>query len=86
MSSILTILRREFMSYVLSPIGYVIAVMFYLFRGVEVSNATAQFSNARLDLDMFARHYLLTKVFQPASTVSTHSVSSRSVRQGTPSQ
>jgi ABC-2 type transport system permease protein len=58
-STTLTVLRRELMAYCESPIGYGIAVLFYLCRGVEVSNATVRFAVNQVDLDLFAGHYLL---------------------------
>jgi ABC-2 type transport system permease protein len=53
-----TIFRRELLSYFVSPVGYVIAVLFYLFRGLEVDSVAFFFWRNQGDLDLFARSYL----------------------------
>jgi ABC-2 type transport system permease protein len=50
--------RRELLSYFVSPVGWVIAVLFYLFRGLEVDSVAYHFSVSQGDLDLFARSYL----------------------------
>ena len=42
MNTIITTLKKELASYFFSPVGYVIAVLFYLFRGWEVYAQTRQ--------------------------------------------
>jgi gliding motility-associated transport system permease protein len=50
-------LKKELMSYCFSPVSYVIAVLFYLFRGLEVNNAAHWFAESSLDQDLFATRY-----------------------------
>jgi ABC-2 type transport system permease protein len=49
---------RELLAYFTSPVGWVIAVMFYLFRGYEVSKQLWVMSRAQWDVDLFTRSYV----------------------------
>ncbi len=59
MSIVLTTLKKELMSYFFSPVGYIIAVLFYLFRGVEVSSLVTGIANLGGSRDDFAMAYTL---------------------------
>ncbi len=57
MNTILTTLARELRGYATSPVSYVIAVLFYLFRGTEVWTLAKNFSIYGADADIFAASY-----------------------------
>ncbi len=61
MSRIWTTIQRELMSYLFSPVGYVIAVLLYLFRGIEVSSIVKGMSFLGGDVDQFASMYVLQR-------------------------
>jgi ABC-2 type transport system permease protein len=57
-------LKKELMSYFYSPVSYLIAVLFYLWRGFEVSGLAQGFSTYQLDQDLFpSACYALTSTF-----------------------
>jgi len=60
-----TTLVRELMSYLFSPVGYVIAILVYLWRGFEVSSLIELFERTGVDRDTFATAYVfqLSSVF-----------------------
>ena len=49
MKVIWTTLKKELISYFSSPVAYVIAVLFYLYRGFEVQSVVKQVSEFQLD-------------------------------------
>lgn len=56
--------KKELLSYVVSPVGWIIAVVFYLWRGYEMAVEAERFSFFRLDQDLFtARSYGLNSTF-----------------------
>ncbi|MEM7202588.1 MAG: ABC transporter permease [Planctomycetota bacterium] len=63
MNVILTTLRKELASYFYNPVAYVIAVLFYLFRGVDVQALTESMARYGSDLDLYTTYY----VFRPSS-------------------
>lgn len=64
MNGTLVTLKKELMSYFYSPVSYLIAVLFYLWRGFEVSGAVQTFSAYQLDQDLFpSASYGLTSTF-----------------------
>ncbi len=46
--------KKELLSYLVSPVGWVIAVVFYLWRGYEMAQEAERFAVRRLDLDLFS--------------------------------
>lgn len=46
--------RKELLSYLVSPIGWVIAVVFYLWRGYDMEFLALRFAVYRLDQELFA--------------------------------
>lgn len=56
-------LKKELMSYFFSPVAYVIAVMFYLFRGLDVQALAEQMNRFGGDLDLFSTFY----IFRPST-------------------
>jgi ABC-2 type transport system permease protein len=56
-------LKKELKSYFFSPVGWVIAVLFYLFRGFDVQATIARHVAAGLDRDLFSTYY----VFGPST-------------------
>ena len=58
MNVFLTTLKKELMSYFFSPVAYVIAVLFYLFRGFEVRALAGYFANLGADRDLFSTGYI----------------------------
>ena len=58
MNVFLTTLKKELMSYFFSPVAYVIAVLFYLFRGLEVRAMAGFFANQGADRDLFSTGYI----------------------------
>lgn len=48
---------KELKSYFFSPVSYIIAVLFYLWRGWEVLGQAAWFSYARMDSNLFPAAY-----------------------------
>lgn len=46
--------KKELFSYFVSPVGWVIAVIFYLWRGYEMATIAGQFSDFRVDQDLFS--------------------------------
>ncbi len=64
MNGTLVTLKKELMSYFYSPVSYLIAVLFYLWRGFEVSALAQTFSTYQLDQDLFpSACYGLTSTF-----------------------
>jgi ABC-2 type transport system permease protein len=60
---VITTWRRELMSYLFSPVGYVIAVLLYVYRGFEISALVELIALFGGDRDQFATLY----VFQLSS-------------------
>jgi len=58
MNVLWTTLKKELMSYFFSPIAYVIAVLFYLFRGLDVQSLTESMNRFGGDLDAFTTLYI----------------------------
>ena len=58
MRNVWTLFARELLAYFTSPVGWVIAVMFYLFRGYEVSKQIYIMAKAQWDLELFTRAYV----------------------------
>lgn len=58
MSVITTTLKKELMSYFFSPVAYVVAVLFYLFRGFEVSALAASYGAYPREVDGFTTAYI----------------------------
>lgn len=58
MNAIITTLKKELASYFFSPVGYVIAVLFYLFRGWEIYALTRQLSAFGADRDLYSTSYI----------------------------
>lgn len=54
MKAIWITLRKELLSYCFSPVSYLIAVLFYLFRGFEVTAQAGYFAYAQVDQDLFS--------------------------------
>jgi ABC-2 type transport system permease protein len=52
MNAALVILRKELLSYFVSPVSWVVATLFYLWRGFEVYQRVAYYSLFRLDQDL----------------------------------
>lgn len=64
MNGTLVTLKKELMSYFYSPVSYLIAVLFYLWRGFEVHSLAQTFSSYQLDQDLFpSACYGLTSTF-----------------------
>jgi len=59
MSVILATVRKELISYLFSPVAYVIAVVLYFARGVEVYNLVLYASQSHLDTTTFASYYIV---------------------------
>lgn len=53
MRGALTTLKKELLSYAVSPVSWVIAVMFYLIRGYEVADQVRAFQVYRGDINQF---------------------------------
>lgn len=49
MSGLVTQLKKELLSHAVSPVSWIIAVLFYVFRGGELSGQLAAFSAMRMD-------------------------------------
>ncbi len=58
MRVVLTTLKRELMGYLFSPVGYVIAVLLYLYRGFEVGSLVDAVARLGIDRDQFASAYV----------------------------
>ena len=58
LSGLFVTLRRELSSYFYSPVGYLIAVLFYVFRGLEVVSLTYRLALSGGDRDQFAGSYM----------------------------
>ncbi|MDP6930970.1 MAG: ABC transporter permease [Planctomycetota bacterium] len=58
MKVIWTTLKKELISYFSSPVAYVIAVLFYLYRGFEVQSVVKQVSEFQLDRDLFSTLFM----------------------------
>ena len=56
---LLTLVRKELWSLVVSPISYIIFLLFYFLRGWEVIDVLRRFARQG-DVDAFSTHYLLT--------------------------
>lgn len=54
MSGFLVVFKKELMSYCISPVSWIIAVIFYVVRGFEVYDVIGQFWLARGDRDLVA--------------------------------
>ncbi len=64
MSGALVTMKKELMSYFYSPVSYLIAVLFYLWRGFELAGTAKAFSDYQLDPDLFpSACYALTSTF-----------------------
>ncbi|MHC5064444.1 MAG: ABC transporter permease [Planctomycetota bacterium] len=59
MNVLLTTLKKELMSYLFSPVGYIIAVLLYLYRGLEVSMVVEAVARGGADRDQFSAAYVL---------------------------
>lgn len=53
MNGALVTFRKELLSYCISPVSWLIALLFYLVRGFEVVSTCAQFNAYRADQDLF---------------------------------
>jgi hypothetical protein len=51
--------KKELVSYLYSPVGYLIAVLLYLFRGFEISGLVKYMALIGGDVDQFATAYVL---------------------------
>lgn len=58
MSVIWTTLKKELMSYFFSPVAYVVAVLFYLFRGLEVAELVRSYQLLPREVDGFTTSYI----------------------------
>lgn len=58
-SRVLALVAKEFWSLLVSPVSWIVFVLFYLFRGYEVLDLLQRFSRAG-DVDGFPTYYLLT--------------------------
>ena len=58
MNVVLTTLKRELMAYFFSPVAYVIAVLFYLFRGLEIAGLTRTYETFPREVDGFTTNYI----------------------------
>ncbi len=58
MNVIVTTLKRELMAYFYSPVAYVIAVLFYLFRGLETAGLTRTYETFPREVDGFTTSYI----------------------------
>ncbi len=64
MNAILVTFKKELWSYCCSPVTYLIAVLFYLWRGFEVVGKAREFAVFQVDQDLFATSYFgLTSTF-----------------------
>ncbi len=59
MSNIWITLKRELMGHLFSPVAYVIAVLFHLFRGIEITGAANSFWLLGAEVDVFSTAYML---------------------------
>jgi ABC-2 type transport system permease protein len=59
MNVVWTTVKKELASYFFSPVAYVIAVLFYLFRGLEVQALARQMTDFALDADLFSSAYIV---------------------------
>ncbi|GAB4159825.1 MAG: ABC transporter permease [Planctomycetota bacterium] len=57
MRVVLVTLKKELMSHCFSPVSYVIAVLFYLFRGFDVASSSLLFFYVPTDPDAFSMNY-----------------------------
>lgn len=53
MTGLFVTVRKELLSYFCSPVSYLIAVLFYLFHGLMVSDLVLRFVALRIDQDLF---------------------------------
>ncbi len=53
MNGALVTFRKEMLSYCVSPVSWIIAVVFYLWRGYEMTFEAARYAYYRLDQDLF---------------------------------
>ena len=51
-------LKKELASYFYSPVAYVIAVLFYLYRGFEIRAMMVQYARFGVDRDIFSTNYI----------------------------
>ncbi len=58
MNIILTTVKKELTSYFFSPVAYVIAVLFYLYRGLEVNSMVRTAVAYYVDKETFATQYI----------------------------
>ncbi len=58
MSVIITTLKKELVSYFFNPVAYVIAVIFYFFRGWEIYSQTRGLVLQGVDRDLYSTFYL----------------------------
>ncbi len=61
MSTIVTTLKKELTSYFYNPVAYVIAVLFYLFRGAEVQAIAQVMADQGGDRDLFSSYYIFMR-------------------------
>jgi gliding motility-associated transport system permease protein len=59
MGVILATLRKELISYLFSPVAYIIAVVLYFWRGNEVYRLIAMSTDAQYDVDTFVNYYMI---------------------------
>ena len=59
MSVILATLRKELISYLFSPVAYIIAVVLYFWRGNEVYRLIVMSTDAQYDVDTFVNYYII---------------------------
>lgn len=58
MNVIVTTLKKELMSYFYSPVAYVVAVLFYLFRGFEIAALAQSYEAFPREVDGFTTSYI----------------------------
>jgi ABC-2 type transport system permease protein len=59
-NTILTTIKKELVSYFFSPVAYVIAVLYYFWRGLEVSQIIARAAHEFWDKDDLTSQYMFT--------------------------
>ena len=61
MSVVITTLKKELVSYFFNPVAYVIAVLFYLFRGWEIWAQTQGLAAIGADRDLYSTYYMFCR-------------------------
>ena len=62
MNGLIVTFKKELLSYCVSPISWIIAVVFYLWRGFELYGLAWQWSYTRADQDLFATYSYVTGI------------------------